>query len=325
MTDHSDLLLSAAELAHQKLRESGEGEWARWLRDTFEQTEPEQAAVINAIVGLGTPLLTTNYDDLIEKVATTLKHVTWLGERAVSRVVRGDDRRVLHLHGHWEEPESVVLGIRSYEAVKNNPHTQAAMRTFGMSKSLLFVGCGDEGLDDPNWGNFLTWLASIETHAGVEHRHYRLVREADKGQPHGRLFPLVYGKAYDDLVPFLNRLRPTQETSSGQPRTPVPRQSSALPESVVHYVERLAQETSTLTLLGMGAGLQIDLPISDAYIPLRTCGTDREGMEGRGRFDPEGFQQAERIHRDVRLENVFRSAAKTKHRGVLLLGDPGAG
>ena len=32
-------------------------------------------------------------------------------------MLRGDEKAVLHLHGYWDEPESVVLGIRSYEAV----------------------------------------------------------------------------------------------------------------------------------------------------------------------------------------------------------------
>ena len=114
--------------------------------------------------------------------------------RASARDRTGDDRRVLHLHGHWEDPDSVVLGIRSYEAVKNNDYTQAVMRALGMTKSFLFVGCGDEGLADPNFGNFLAWLAAIEAAAEVEHRHYRLVRRKDGSEPQGRLFPLVYGE-----------------------------------------------------------------------------------------------------------------------------------
>jgi len=131
------------------------------------------------------PLVTTNYDDLIEK-ATPLRHVRWTDAASVSRFVRGDERRVLHLHGHWEEPDSVVLGIRSYEAVKNNEHTQAVLRAMGVAKSFLFVGCGDEGLADPNFGNFLAWLAALEAAAGVEHRHYRLARRKDGVQPYGR-------------------------------------------------------------------------------------------------------------------------------------------
>jgi hypothetical protein len=84
--------------------------------------QPEDPTVIQLLAQLDTPLVTTNYDDLIEKV-TSLKHVCWTDPRNASQVVRGDDRRVLHLHGHWDEPDSVVLGIRSYEQIKNDKHT----------------------------------------------------------------------------------------------------------------------------------------------------------------------------------------------------------
>ena len=41
-------------------------------------------------------------------------------------------------------------------------------------------------------------------------------------------------------------------------------------DSVNYYLRRLAEETSCLTLIGMGRNLQIELPIADAYVPLRT-------------------------------------------------------
>ncbi len=125
LASHPDMLLSAAELVHQKLCEQG-GELARWLRESFAELQPEDPTVIQLLVKLNVPLVTTNYDDLIEKT-TQLKHVCWTDAASVSRFVRGDERRVLHLHGHWQEPDSVVLGIRSYEAVKNNEHTQAVI------------------------------------------------------------------------------------------------------------------------------------------------------------------------------------------------------
>ena len=37
----ADMLLSAAELVHQKLHEQGGGEFARWLRDAFAELQPE--------------------------------------------------------------------------------------------------------------------------------------------------------------------------------------------------------------------------------------------------------------------------------------------
>ena len=85
-----------------------------------------------------------------------LRPVSWTSSRVVSRVVRGDTRRVLHLHGHWEELESVVLRIQSYQEVSGNKHTRAVMQALDMTSSFLFVGCGQDGAGDPNWDSFLT-------------------------------------------------------------------------------------------------------------------------------------------------------------------------
>ncbi|MCY2977757.1 MAG: SUMF1/EgtB/PvdO family nonheme iron enzyme [Planctomycetota bacterium] len=321
LDDEPDMLLSAAELVHKKLSSNGGDEMARWLRSMFESLEVVDPKVIEALAALDLPLLTTNYDDLIERV-TGLKYVTWRDSRHVARVVRRDDRRVLHLHGHWDEPESVVLGIRSYEAVKNSEHTQAIMRALAMTNSLLFVGCGEEGLSDPNFGNFMSWLDAVETTAGVEHRHYRLVTRKDSFPRRGRLFPLIYGESYDDLPPFLAKLKPValgeiepkgERTSSVKP--------SALSDSIGHYLSFLAAETSHLTLLGMGRSLQIELPIAEAFVPLRT--TLSRSMEQRetGRFK-EGHAEFEK---DVELGDVFRESNQFGQRGVILLGEPGSG
>ncbi len=206
-SNEPDLLLSAAELVHTRLSKDGGGEFARWLREVFEELQVDDDSVINALHALDLPMVTTNYDDLIQR-ATALKQATWRDTRHVARIIRGDDRRVLHLHGYWDAPESVILGIRSYESVKNDEHTRAVMQALGMTKSLLFIGCGQEGLADPNFGNFLRWLGDIEQDAGVEHRHYWLVRKADSASQIGRVFPLVYGESYGELSGFLRSLVP---------------------------------------------------------------------------------------------------------------------
>ncbi|MEY4178706.1 MAG: hypothetical protein RLY70_2280, partial [Planctomycetota bacterium] len=237
---------------------------------------------------------------------------------------RGDDRRVLHLHGHWDEPDSVVLGIRSYEDVKNNEHTQAVMRALAMRHSLMLVGCGDEGTNDPNFGPFLTWLKAIETSAGVEHRHYRLVRARDRFEPLGRLFPLVYGDEYADLPGFLARLRPEHLPldSGGAASLRPPAASAPLPDCVIHYLRQLADDNEHLTLLGMGRSFQVELPIADAYVPLRTTLTRSFEQRSSGDRHHEGHAEVER---NVDLSEVFRETARLKQRGVILLGEPGSG
>ena len=62
------------------------------------------------------------------------------------------------------DPACVVLLQRDLQNVATKP---AVMRALAITNSPLFVGCGDEGLSDPNFGNFLSWLEAIETAAGV--------------------------------------------------------------------------------------------------------------------------------------------------------------
>ena len=316
------MLLTATEVVHQKPGENGSGEMARWLRESFENLRPEDSAAIDALVALDIPLVTTNYDDLIHKVADR-GHVTWTNERNVARFVRGDDRRVLHLHGHWDEPESVILGIRSYDRVKENQHTQAVMQALGMTNSLLFVGCGQEGLDDPNWGSFLTWLREVETSTGTEHRHYRLVRESETFPQDGSLYPLVYGPKHDDLVPFLQSLPPEKPKAKrkSQGKKAARRTRSSLPESVTAYLQQLKEETQHLTLLGMGRSLQVQLPIAEAFVPLRTV-LARSMEERKTERFKDGVADFEE---DVELSQVFGRAAELGLRGIVLLGEPGTG
>ncbi len=203
----ADMLIAAAELVHNKLSMNGGGELQNWLRATFENLKPADRTVIRALAALKIPLITTNYDGLIEEV-TKIAHATWNASATVARVLRGEEPRVLHLHGHWEDSASIVLGIRSYETLRQDPHIQAVLKAFAITKSFLFVGCGDEGLSDPNFGNFLTWLKTIDMSAGVEHRHYRLVRRDENVAPIGRVYPLVYGEDYADLPAFLQRINP---------------------------------------------------------------------------------------------------------------------
>jgi hypothetical protein len=63
------MLLAAAELVEQRLREHNE--LGRWLSDAFQPLQPEDPTVIRLLkrlVSWNVPLVTTNYDGLIEAV-----------------------------------------------------------------------------------------------------------------------------------------------------------------------------------------------------------------------------------------------------------------
>jgi tetratricopeptide (TPR) repeat protein len=208
--DSGDLddLLSAAEKVASKLRAPEGGEYARWLRESVGALPASHKQVLEALTNLGVVLATTNYDNLIEHV-TGLPPVTWMDGSRVERVLRGDERAVLHLHGHWQQPRSVVLGIRSYDQILGSEHAQATLRAMAVMRTIVFVGCGD-GLKDPNFGALLQWTGKV--FSGSEYRRFLLARQAEVArlqQDHPaeeRLFVIEYGAGFDDLAPFLRAL-----------------------------------------------------------------------------------------------------------------------
>jgi hypothetical protein len=132
-------LLSAAEKVSSLLRAPDGLEFSRWLEETVGSLRIQDRSVLEALRDLHLPLVTTNYDDLLEQV-TGLPPATWRDQNQVFRVLRAEEQAILHVHGHWKQPDSVVLGIRSYEQVRQDAHEQAVLRALAMNHSLLFAG-----------------------------------------------------------------------------------------------------------------------------------------------------------------------------------------
>ncbi len=323
----ADMLLAAAELVHGKLLKHGGGEFSGWLRTIFEKLKPVDRTVIDALAALNVPLVTTNYDDLITN-ATGLKPVTWKEPGIVTRVVRGDDRRVLHLHGHWEVPDSVVLGIRSYEAVKQNEHTQAVLKAFGVTKSFLFVGCGDEGLADPNFGNFLSWLAAFEADARVEHRHYRLVRSTEDVEQNGRVFPLVYGDNYSKLPVFLKKLCPQPVKPSGGNKKGKASRRPVFPPDYAAWLAKKCSDDVELSGLRPKHGQAVTL--RNVYVPVITRGGEIELEFGKKQKRLRGGALPEHALPKFAMPGMERPEhqllqALAAEKSLYLSGPPGSG
>jgi hypothetical protein len=208
--DIDDLLAVASQVA-RKLDAPDGGEYAEWLHRSVGALELGDAQPIAALAALDAPIFTTNYDHLLEQ-ALHRDAVSWRNEAAVDRILRGDSNAILHLHGHYSDPRSVVLGWWDYAGIVDNEHTQAVMRALAMAKSILFVGFG-AGLRDPNFDQFLRWSRRVSR--TLPYRHYRLVRadEADRARrDHDRderVAILPYGDEFAQLAPFLRALAPS--------------------------------------------------------------------------------------------------------------------
>jgi hypothetical protein len=205
--------IAVGEQVTEKLGGPRGGEFKRWLRETVGQLEPTAAGseVLAALVRLNTTIATTNYDGLLEH-ASRLQAVTWREDGSVAqRVFRGDSSGIVHLHGYWDEPSTVVLGVRSYESILGHGPAQAMQRALVSTKTLLLVGFGG-GLEDPNFHALRKWMA--QTWSGGEYRHYRLVLERDleaaqnEHRPDERIVPVAFGSEHRDLLGFLHRIAP---------------------------------------------------------------------------------------------------------------------
>jgi hypothetical protein len=203
-----DDLLGAAELISTKLK-GQPGEFGRWLRETVGELNPENPLSLDALLSLGAPILTTNYDALIEKASDWKRQpFTWRQPAELQRILRGDELGIGHIHGYWQDPDSVILGIRSYQQLLGSEEAQAHLHAALATKMFLFVGCG-AGLEDPNFSALLNWAGGALRSS--QYRHYRLCKtdEIDKvDYPDFHIRALPYGESHRDLPSFLESLIP---------------------------------------------------------------------------------------------------------------------
>lgn len=217
-------LLDAAGSIEKLLRRAGGTIYKTWLAETLGSLSATKPDVILSLAQLDLPFCTTNYDSLIEEVltehtVTAWQPVLWQDHRVAESLLSGKliGGGVLHLHGHWRESNSIILGRKSYIKLLNDQRAQVTLRDIYRNRDLIFVGMGG-GLDDPNFDALLDWAAEVKP--PEERFHCVLVRERDLAFFSKRLtrtmriHVISYGQEYDDLVPFLRGLKKTASGSS---------------------------------------------------------------------------------------------------------------
>ena len=199
-----DGLLDAANIVSSQMKQHGQ--FPTWLESVFgslsrEIRHPDLLDMLKALHERGATLLTTNYDDVLDKYCG-LQHLGRSNQDDVSRFQRGDIDGVFHVHGSYHDAREVVLDTTDYYDVKNSDTVQDVLKTFLQYKTILFIGCGS-GLEDPNFDALLKWAS--ERHKNIPHRHCLLIRDNDSVnyQP---LLRVKYGPRYEDLVVYLRRL-----------------------------------------------------------------------------------------------------------------------
>jgi hypothetical protein len=137
---------------------------ARVIRETFADPAGASQPTLAHYLLMALPLrhvITTNYDDLIERALTALKRhpVKVVRQEDVARTGRGDDVYVVKLHGDAAGAEEIVLSRDDYDAFfSERPALALLLEGLLLNQTFFFVGYG---LRDPNFRQIYSRIARM--------------------------------------------------------------------------------------------------------------------------------------------------------------------
>lgn len=203
-----DQILQAASGVAARVHRMGDQAFANWMQQAFSGLSVTDDRLIKAIADLRAPIFTTNYDHLLE-VGTGLPGLDWTNPRGFQSILTAGGA-IGHLHGMYNNPQSVVLSAVDYERQAQAEPVQALQKAISAIKSIVYVGCGGT-LDDPNFSSLLDWHRSVFPDSAIT--HYRLCINAELTALRARhrddnITPVGFGESYEDLPQFVQSLAP---------------------------------------------------------------------------------------------------------------------
>ena len=346
----TDFMISAAETITDRFKARSEGTFRGWLADTIGELKIQDATLLQDIAALPGLVATLNYDHLLEG-ATGLPAITWQEANAVQGALRGTREAILHLHGEYQKPESVVLGLSSYNKVKDEPHAKAVLQCFTLSKTLLFVGCGDTVLD-PNFQQLIAWgteaLQDGEPRHGLLCRGSELTTFQQKLAAAPWLQPIAYGDDYAELGPFLRSLMPAGASAAGAmasgssclgPAQIPSLDLSGYRQAMAKHYGHLKLEELDATSSDMPRGIRVtevfiapSVRECEQFLPrvmelpkeLQRRHREQGTLDG-AEWDEEECARLRRSYLDQSPQPMLELLADSSQRKLVVLGDPGSG
>ena len=272
-TATTDDYLSAANRVKDYLKKKSnttrEDVYKSWLFETVGKLVPKQPELIRAIGELECPILTTNYDSLLADVLGR-EPLTWnryCTETDHSSLVNGNNY-ILHLHGYFEEPDTIVFSSGDYKRIRQNSSGLSKLKDILKAKSILLIGF-DSGTTDPHLTNLLAWIA--QTTDRKIHSIYRLTGLITSKPLHAtfdisfveNIRDIQYRTGSEDLLSLIQSLKSF---------TPIIRSSSLLVNrrDIIRkkYFTYLIQENGCVSLLGY-SNHNLNLPLESVYVELK--------------------------------------------------------
>jgi len=210
-----DAFLSVAEKVTSKLSKSNE--LKRFFCDTVGKLEIHDSTLLDAITAFDLPVMTTNYDSLLE-VSSKLPSISWFESSKVDDWIRGKRKAILHVHGHWDtDPDKIIFGHSSYARIIADNRFQTMLRTIRGCKNVIYL-CFGNSLEDPHFSSFFKWGAEFFSDTNSRNFKFCLndTNALSKVEIDNRIVKVVYGEEYADLATFLAELKVSIEAKTNE-------------------------------------------------------------------------------------------------------------
>ncbi|CAF4015120.1 unnamed protein product, partial [Rotaria magnacalcarata] len=240
-----------------------------WLTETLGNLTVKDSKLIKSIGELECPIITTNYDCLLEDILDR-KPLTWSKycTADIDNSLKDLKNYILHVHGYFREPDTVIFSSNDYTRIHEEQFGQSNLGSLMKRKTLLFIGF-ETGLSDPHFSNLLKWIFSVTGKRSLS--MYKLVASnTTKGfnQTSDTLLlenmkELQYGNSPKDLLEFIKNLKSFK---------PLMRESLSLTDRKENirekYLNYLIHEYGHVSILGY-SNSNISLPLQSVYVELK--------------------------------------------------------
>ncbi|CAN5127356.1 hypothetical protein BH11BAC5_BH11BAC5_54740 [soil metagenome] len=211
-------LIAGAGIMKQLLNSPGHP-FTEWLEAVFGNPAVVSDDLIHSVNNLCTPfMLTTNYDDLLYSRSRlkTKKVLDWSEQQETARAIQKNTELILHIHGVYEKPETIILSEDDYTMLSGAAGYKANLQKLWTNYHFLFIGCSKDGVMDEDFSTIFKFLNAW--FPSVPNEHFILFHqsEIDKGAHRELMYkcnvqPISYGTDYNALPTFINSINPNKD------------------------------------------------------------------------------------------------------------------
>ncbi|CAF4195035.1 unnamed protein product, partial [Rotaria magnacalcarata] len=241
----------------------------KWFKKTVGKLSVKNPDLVKSIGELGCPILTTNYDLLLERILDR-KPLTWNEYQTFSmndslEVLKN---YILHLQGYFEEPDGIIFSRDDYNRMYDNNLEESNFRTLLETKTLLFIGF-DVDIVDVNLSNLLKWITHLtdkkplSIYKLVSSTETKIFKQSSDVSCLTNIKEIQYDRNLENLLQFIRNLKSF---------TPLIRDNLSLTnktESIrKKYLNYLIDEYGHVSILGQSDS-NVSLPLESVYVKLK--------------------------------------------------------